>query len=159
MENKKVNLVMFSGEYDKALAALIIANAAREIEVEVSIFFAFWGLLLIRNPEAPMTEDKSFYEKMLGFMTPKGPEDLPLSKMNFSGFGKEMLKAMMKEDETPDLTAFLNGARKKGVKFYACKLSVEVMGFKPEELLPEVEIIEAKEYVKDALNSNMQLFI
>ncbi|MFL0270280.1 DsrE/DsrF/DrsH-like family protein [Candidatus Clostridium radicumherbarum] len=159
LENKKVNLVMFSGEYDKALAALIIANAAREIEVEVSIFFAFWGLLLIRNPEAPMTEDKSFYEKMLGFMTPKGPEDLPLSKMNFSGFGKEMLKAMMKEDETPDLTAFLNGARKKGVKFYACKLSVEVMGFKPEELLPEVEIIEAKEYVKDALNSNMQLFI
>lgn len=159
MENKKVNLVMFSGEYDKALAALIIANAAREIEVEVSIFFAFWGLLLIRNPEAPMMEDKSFYEKMLGFMTPKGPEDLPLSKMNFSGFGKEMLKAMMKEDETPDLTAFLNGARKKGVKFYACKLSVEVMGFKPEELLPEVEIIEAKEYVKDALSSNMQLFI
>lgn len=159
MENKKVNLVMFSGEYDKALAALIIANAAREIEVEVSIFFAFWGLLLIRNPEAPIMEDKSFYEKMFNFMTPKGPEDLPLSKMNFSGFGKEMLKAMMKEDETPDLTAFLNGARKKGVKFYACKLSVEVMGFKPEELLPEVEIIEAKEYVKDALDSNMQLFI
>jgi len=159
LENKKVNLVMFSGEYDKALSALIIANAAREIEVEVSIFFAFWGLLLIRNPEAPIIEDKSFYEKMFGFMTPKGPEDLPLSKMNFSGFGKEMLKAMMKEDETPDLTAFLNGARKKGVKFYACKLSVEVMGFKPEELLPDVEIIEAKEYVKDALDSDMQLFI
>lgn len=159
MENKKVNLVMFSGEYDKALAALIIANAAREIEVEVSIFFAFWGLLLIRNPEAPNIEDKSFYEKMFSFMTPKGPEDLPLSKMNFSGLGKEMLKTMMKEDETPDLTAFLNGARKKGVKFYACKLSVEVMGFKPEELLPDVEIIEAKEYVKDALSSDMQLFI
>jgi peroxiredoxin family protein len=159
LENKKINLVMFSGEYDKALAALIIANAAREIAVEVSIFFAFWGLLLIRNPKAPMMEDKSFYEKMFNIMTPKGPEDLPLSKMNFSGFGKEMLKAMMKEDETPDLTAFLNGARKKGVKFYACKLSVEVMGFKPEELLPEVEIIEAKDYVKDALNSDMQLFI
>lgn len=150
---------MFSGEYDKALAALIIANAARELGVEVSMFFAFWGLLLIRNPEAQKPEDKSLYEKMFSIMTPKGPEDLPLSKMNFSGFGKEMLKAMMKEDETPDLTAFLNGARKKGVKFYGCKLSVDVMGFKPEELLPEVEIINVKDYLKDALQSDMQLFI
>lgn len=159
MENKKVNLVMFSGDYDKALAALIIANAARELEIEVSIFFAFWGLLLIRNPEAPISMDKSFYEKMFGIMTPKGPEDLPLSKMNFSGFGKEMLKAMMKDDDAPDLTVFLNGARKKGVKFYGCKLSVDVMGFKKDELLPEVEIIDAKDYLKDALNSDMQLFI
>lgn len=150
---------MFSGDYDKALAALIIANAARELEIEVSIFFAFWGLLLIRNPEAPISMDKSFYEKMFGIMTPKGPEDLPLSKMNFSGFGKEMLKAMMKDDDAPDLTVFLNGARKKGVKFYGCKLSVDVMGFKKDELLPEVEIIDAKDYLKDALNSDMQLFI
>lgn len=150
---------MFSGDYDKALAALIIANAARELEIEVSIFFAFWGLLLIRNPEAPKIDDKSFYEKMFGIMTAKGPEDLPLSKMNFSGFGKEMLKAMMKKDDAPDLTTFLNSARKKGVKFYGCKLSVDVMGFKKEELLPEVEIIDAKDYLKDALNSDMQLFI
>lgn len=150
---------MFSGDYDKALAALIIANSAREIGVEVSMFFAFWGLLLIRNPDAPEIDHKSFYEKMFGMMTPKGPEDLPLSKMNFSGLGKEMLKAMMKEEEAPSLTSFLNGARKKGVKFYGCKLSVDVMGFKSEELLPEVEIIDAKDYLKDALSSDMQLFI
>jgi peroxiredoxin family protein len=48
---------------------------------------------------------------------------------------------------------------RKGVKFYGCKLSVEIMGFKKEELLPDVEIIEAKDYLKDAVNSDMQLFI
>jgi peroxiredoxin family protein len=157
--NKKINLLVFSGDYDKALAALIIANSARELDVDVTMFFAFWGLLLVRNPDTSVLDDKSMYEKMFGMMTPKGPEELPLSKMNFSGIGKEMLKAMMKEDETPSLTAFLNGARKKGVKFYGCKLSVDVMGFKKEELLPELEIITAQEYLKDALNSDMQLFI
>jgi len=157
--NKKINLLVFSGEYDKALAALIIANSARELGAEVSMFFAFWGLLLVRNPEVSLPEDKTFYEKMFGMMTPKSIEELPLSKMNFSGFGKEMLKAMMKEEETPDLTAFLKGAIKKGVNFYGCKLSVEVMGFKSEELLPEVKIIDAKEYLKDALECDMQLFI
>jgi peroxiredoxin family protein len=157
--DKKINLLVFSGEYDKALAALILANSAKELGIDVSMFFAFWGLLLVRDPEVSVSKDKSFYEKMFGMMTPKGPEDLPISKMNFSGLGKEMLKAMMKDDDAPDLTAFLKGARKKGVKFYGCKLSVEVMGFKKEELLPELEIIEAKDYLKDALNSDMQLFI
>lgn len=156
---KRLNLLIFSGDYDKALAALIIANSAKELDVDVTIFFAFWGLLLVRDPEASNLDDKTLYEKMFALMTPKGIEDLPLSRMNFSGLGKEMLKAMMKEEDTPNLTAFLKGAIKKGVKFYGCKLSVDVMGFKKEELLPEVEIIEAKDYLKNALESDMQLFI
>ncbi len=154
-----MNLLMFSGDYDKALAALILANTAKEMDVDVTIFFAFWGLCLVRDPEKSSGEDKTTYEKMFGMMAPKGPEDLPLSKMNFAGIGKEMLLEMMEDDGAPKLIDFLNGARKKGVKFYGCKLSVDIMGFKPEELLPEVEIIEAKDYLKDALSSNMQLFI
>ncbi|MDR3599119.1 MAG: DsrE/DsrF/DrsH-like family protein [Desulfosporosinus sp.] len=157
--NKKMNILMFSGEYDKALAALLLANTARELDVEVTMFFAFWGLFLIRDPEKATLEDKSVYEKMFGMVTPKGPEELPLSRMNMAGLGKQMLLDMMEEDKTPSLTDFLNGAKKKGVKFYGCKLSVEIMGFKEDELLSEVEIITAKEYLADALASDMQLFI
>lgn len=157
--NKRVNMVLFSGEYDKALAALIMANSARELGAEVTMFFAFWGLMLLRDPGKLSSEDKTLYEKMFSMMTPKGPEELPLSKMNFAGLGKEMLLKMMDSDEAPHLIDFLNGARKKGVKFYGCKMSVEVMGFKEEELIPELEIVDAKEYLKDALNSDMQLFI
>ncbi|KJR44891.1 putative sulfide reductase [Desulfosporosinus sp. I2] len=157
--NKKMNLLMFSGDYDKVLAALILANTARELEVDVTMFFAFWGLFIIRDPEKATLADKTVYEKMFGMVTPKGPEELPLSKMNMVGLGKQMLLEMMEDDKTPSLTDFLNGARKKGVKFYGCKLSVEVMGFKEEELLPEVEIITAKDYLINALDSDMQLFI
>ena len=150
---------MFSGEYDKALAGLIMANSAKELGMEVSMFFAFWGLLLLRDPNKNNNEGKSSLEKLMGAMTPKGPEDLPLSHMNFSGFGKKMLEAMMKEDGTPTLSKFLEGAMKKGVKFYGCKLSMEVMGFKKEELISELEVIEAKDYLKNALESDIQLFI
>lgn len=41
--DKKMNILMFSGEYDKALAALILANSAREINIDVTMFFAFGG--------------------------------------------------------------------------------------------------------------------
>lgn len=159
MANKKMNILMFSGDYDKALAALILANTAREMKVEVTMFFAFWGLLLLRDPEKVTSEGKSTYEKMFGAMTPKGPEELPLSKMNFSGLGKLMLLDMMKDDNAPPLEAFLKGAREKGVKFYGCKLSMEIMGLKEEELIPELEVVEAKKYLEDALEADMQLFI
>lgn len=154
-----MNLLMFSGEYDKAMAALILANSAREMNVDVTMFFAFWGLCLLREPEKVTMDNKTMYEKMLSSMTPKGAEQLPLSKMNFSGIGKEMMLEMMEEKEAPSLIDFLNGARKKGVRFCGCKLSMEIMGFKKEELIPELEIMDAKEYVKDALESDMQLFI
>ncbi|WP_053956211.1 DsrE/DsrF/DrsH-like family protein [Inediibacterium massiliense] len=154
-----MSLLIFSGDYDKALAAMILANTAREMNIDVTLFFAFWGLLLLRDPEKMSMEDKTNFEKMFAAMTPKGPEDLPLSKMNFSGIGKQMLISMMKDDDAPSLTAFLKGAIKKGVKFYGCKLSMEIMGFQKEELLPELEVITSKEYIEDALGSDIQLFI
>ncbi|HHV46729.1 MAG TPA: sulfide reductase [Tissierellia bacterium] len=157
--NKKMNILMFSGEYDKALAALILANTAKEMGMDVTIFFAFWGLLLIRDPSKMNEEDKSTYERIFANMTPKNIEDLPLSKMNLAGLGKKMLLEMMEENHTPTLTDFLNGALNKGIKMQACKLSCEIMGFSKEELLEQVEIVTANDYLKDAMNSDIQLFI
>jgi peroxiredoxin family protein len=156
---KKLSLILFSAEYDKALAAFILANTAREMNLTVNMFFAFWGLCLLRDPEKMSLAEKSAFERMFSLAAPQGPEDLPLSKMNMAGIGKAMLKEMMEEHETPELSAFIKGAQKKGVNFFACKLSLEVMGFKLEEMLPDVKILTAKEYLQDALEANIQLFI
>lgn len=157
--SKRLNLLVFSGDYDKSLAALILANGARELDMEVTIFCAFWGLLMVRDENKSISENKSFFEKMFSIFTPRGAERLALSRMNMGGVGKSMLKKMMKDKNKPTLKDFLDGARKKGVKFYGCKLSQEVMGFKEEEFIPELEIIEVYEYLKDALESEIQLFI
>ena len=157
--DKKMSILMFSGEYDKALAALILANTAMEINIEVTIFFAFWGLLLIRDPNSMSEEEKTLSEKMFASITPKGIEDLPLSNMNFAGIGKKMLLGMMEDSNTPDINAFMKGALKKGVNMHACKLSCEVMGFSENEFLKEVQIVTAEDYLNNAIDSNIQLFI
>lgn len=159
LNDKKANLLLFSADYDKALAAFIIANGARELDMETTVFFAFWGLLLLRDPEKMTMEDKSIYEQMFTLTTPKGAAQLPLSRMNMAGLGKLMLLDMMKDEDTPGLPAFIKGAQNKGVRFCACKLSLEIMGFKLEEMIPGVEVIEVKEYVKDAASAQLQLFI
>ncbi|HEX3011851.1 MAG TPA: DsrE/DsrF/DrsH-like family protein, partial [Syntrophomonadaceae bacterium] len=43
--------------------------------------------------------------------------------------------------------------------FCACKLSMEIMGFTPEELLEGIEVIDVKAYLEDALKADIQLFI
>lgn len=157
--NKHVNLLLFSGDYDKALAALIIANGAAAMGASVTIFCAFWGLLLLRDPERLGEEDKNLYEKMFAGMTPTEAEKMPLSRMNMAGIGKKMLLEMMEDNEAPTLTEFLRGAQKKGIRFYACQLSCEIMGFASEELLDGVEIVEVSRYLEDAMEANLQLFI
>ncbi len=157
--DKKLSLLMFSGDFDKALAALVLANTAREMDMEVNMFFAFWGLMLVRDPDKLSDEDKTLWEKMFANMTPRGIEDLPLSKMNFAGIGKKMLVEMMDDSDTPPIDAFMKGALNKGVVMKACKLSCQVMGFSGDELLEEVEIVTAEDYLNDALKSDIQLFI
>ena len=63
--SKKISLLVFSGDYDKALVAFILANTAREMNIDVTMFFAFWGLFLLRDPEKLSSEDKTNYEKLL----------------------------------------------------------------------------------------------
>jgi len=125
----------------------------------VTIFCAFWGLLLLRDPERLGEDDKNPYEKMFAGMTPTEAEKMPLSRMNMAGIGKKMLLEMMEDNEAPTLTEFLRGAQKKGIRFYACQLSCEIMGFASEELLDGVEIVEVSRYLEDAMEANLQLFI
>ncbi len=49
----KKSFVVFSGDFDKVLAAFIIANGAVAMGDEVSMFFTFWGLNALRRPDAP----------------------------------------------------------------------------------------------------------
>lgn len=154
-----LNILLFSGDYDKCLAAMILANGAMEMGMSTTVFCAFWGLFLVRDMDKLSLEDKSIQEKMLASITPAYAEQMPLSKLNMGGIGKTMLLDMMDANHTPHLQDFLRGARKKGVRFCACQLSLDIMGFKPEELLPDIEVMDVHAYLEDAAQADIQLFI
>lgn len=92
----KTTIVLFSGDLDKAMAAFIIANGAAAYDHEVTIFFTFWGLNMLRKDELVRT-NKGILEKAFGWMMPRGPQKLALSKMNFAGLGPQMIKHVIKK--------------------------------------------------------------
>ena len=51
MDTTKKTIILFSGDFDRVMAALIIANGAAAMGDEVTIFATFWGLKILRKPE------------------------------------------------------------------------------------------------------------
>lgn len=46
---KKLSIVCFSGDFDKAVAAFTMASGAAAVNYEVNLFFTFWGLNIIKK--------------------------------------------------------------------------------------------------------------
>ncbi|MNY01051.1 DsrE/DsrF-like family protein [compost metagenome] len=153
----KVSMVVFSGDLDKSLAAFIIATGAATMGMDVSMFFTFWGLSAIKQKR--LFDDKSLSERMMALMTPSSSQELNPSKMAFMGAGAALLRQMMKEKDVASLEDLIGLAREMGVKFTACEMSMDVMGIKREELLPEAELGGVAAFMADALKSRVSLFI
>ncbi len=151
-------IIMFSGDLDKAMASLIIANGAAAMGDDVTIFFTFWGLNVLRKAQKIKVK-KDFMEKMFGAMMPRGAGKLGLSKMNFGGAGTSMMKSIMKKKNVNSLPELLESAQAMGVKMIACTMSMDVMGIKQEELIEGVELAGVATYLGEADNANVNLFI
>ena len=151
-------IIVFDGDFDKAMASFIIANGAAAMGRPVTMFFTFWGLNILRKGHAPGVE-KSFIEKMFGKMMPKGAGKLKLSNMNMFGMGTKMMKKVMKDKNVSSLEELMKSAMDNGVKLVACTMTMDIMGIKPEELIDGVDLGGVAAYLGDAENANVNLFI
>jgi peroxiredoxin family protein len=157
-ETKKTTIVLFSGDYDKAMAAYIIANGAAAYDHEVTIFHTFWGLNALRKEEN-ITTQKGFMEKMFGKMMPRGADKMGLSKMNFAGFGPKMIKNVMKKHNALPLPQLVEMAIEQDIKLVACTMTMDLLGLQKEELLDDIEYAGVAAYLADAQDGNVNLFI
>ncbi|WP_066254850.1 DsrE/DsrF/DrsH-like family protein [Neobacillus drentensis] len=157
-EKKKTTIVLFSGDYDKAMAAYIIANGAAAYDHEVTIFHTFWGLNALRRDENIKVK-KGFMEKVFGKMMPRGADKMGLSKMNFAGFGPKMIKDIMKKHNAMPLPQLIELAQEQDVKLVACTMTMDLLGLKEEELIESIEYAGVAAYLADAEIGNVNLFI
>lgn len=153
----KITLLVFSGDLDKALAGLTIAMTAASMDMDVTLFFTFWGINVLKQKR--VYSGKNIKEKMIDFMTPTGAGHMGVSKMNMMGMGSLMLQQMMKDRHVVTAAELLDLAKENGVKIVACSMTMQVMGLKEEELTDGIEIGGAATYLTDASHSGCTLFI
>jgi len=158
--SNKLAIIAFSGDLDKTLAAFIIATGAVAMGMEVVMFFTFWGTPVLRNKNKTVG-GKDTMGKMFGAMLPKGPEKVKLSKMNMGGMGTAMMKSLMKKKNVASLEEMIALAEELGVKIYICEMSMDLMGFKREEMIEykDLQYAGVATFLAEANDSRVQLFI
>jgi len=158
-EKEKLSIVVFSGDLDRALAAFILATTAASMGMEVSMFFTFWGLNVIKRNEGGI-RSKGLMRKMLNFMNRGGSKRLKLSKFNMLGLGTWMMKRLMKDANTPSIDQFITMAKEMGVKLIACTTTMGVMGTTEDSFRSEVDSVAGAAYfLGEARESKVALFI
>ena len=169
-KEEEITILLISDDFEKVFLAFMLAMSARSMNMQVNIFFALWGInLLRRNKDQPPLEPendeeirkKSIMMKMMAMMMPKGPSQVGLSKRNFAGLGASMMKNFMKESGAASLPELMDMAVEAGVRFTVCSLTMEIMGFSYDDLigLPNLACGGITSCLGDALKSRMFLVI
>lgn len=158
--SNKLSMVVFSGDLDKVLAGFVIATGAVAMGLDVVMFFTFWATPVLRDKKKK-EPSKDLMGTMFGKMLPKGAQALKLSQMNMGGMGTAMMKGLMKKKNVASLDQMIEMAGELGVKIFVCEMSMDLMGFKREEMIdyPDLGYSGVAKFLEEAMDSKVQLFI
>lgn len=143
-EKESCTFICSRGSLDGAYPALILSINARRLGMEATVFFTFMGINVIL---------KEGLEK-LRFTPPGTLGAIP----GMSFVATKMMRKQIEEAGIPSLDELMEIAQLEGVKFVACKMTIDMMKLKPEDFIEGVEIQTAEDYLKHARNCKMNMF-
>ena len=156
-KKKKMAIAVMSGDLDKLFGAFIIATSAAASNMDVTMFFTFWGLRAIKKDTRT---GRSLMGKMMGVLEGGDINNASPSKYSMGGLGRWMFKKMMKAKKIATLPELRQMALDLGVKFYGCQMSMDVMEIPKESLMDEThECVGGGFFVDKALEADVQFFI
>lgn len=135
---KSLSIICFSGEFDKAVAAFTLATGAAAVNFDVNLFFTFWGLNIIKQKPGRCFTGRGILAGIFGFLM-GGRNRLPMSRHNFAGISPGLMTAMTKKQNIATLTELIESAIALGVGFYACDMSVRILGLDKDDFIPQVK--------------------
>ncbi|HET9221693.1 MAG TPA: DsrE/DsrF/DrsH-like family protein [Roseiflexaceae bacterium] len=153
----RLAMVVFSGDLDKAIAALIIASGAAAMGLEASMFFTFWGIGAVKKGKR--YAGKNVLEQGFTAMLPGGLGQLGLSQMNFLGAGAQIIRKLMRDHAVASPEELFAMAQELGVRMVVCDMSRELLGVRDEELIDGLETGGVAAFLGDAARAKVTLFI
>jgi len=158
IEKKKLSIISFSGDFDKQIAVFTLASGAAAVGYEVNLFFTFWGYNSIKLKQGRGIVGRGFLARVFNFLM-GGFKNLPLSRLNFGGLSPILMTGMMKKQNVATLSELVAAAKALDVNFYACEMSLIILGIQRQELIPEVkEILGVAKFLEIA-EGGQTLFI
>lgn len=157
MAQKKMTIIASKGTLDMAYPPLILATTAAAMDIDVTVFFTFYGLEIIKK-------DNTEKLKVSPLGNPAMPMPVPIPSLVASLPGMEvmataMMKKMFKKHGVATVGQLLDVAKESGVKLIACQMTMDVMGYKQSDIIDGVEFGGAASWMDVAAESQINLFV
>ncbi len=153
-----MTICVHSGEIDRFLAALTVANGVALMGAPARVFFTFWGTLTL--PTAPRG-DGPWWRRWLMRIIPFPGRCFGLSRFGFFGLGTRAMRWRMASLRFPDVAEQLTLARELGVELYVCDTSLAMMGLTMDDFDPRLGLVACgvTTYVDRVMSSQHSLFV
>jgi len=145
---------LFKGSLDMAYPPMMLATTGAAMGMEVHLYFKFWGMNMISKKTIDSLK-----------ISPVGNPALPMPNIlgmlpGMTSMTTSMMQGKMKKIKMPSIREMIKTAKDSGVKFHACSPTMDMMGLKREDLIPEVDdIIGAATYLELASEDAITLFV
>lgn len=131
---EKMVIIAASGDLDKAWPVMILATTGAAYGMDVTVFFTFWGLSILKKPDSGLTGD-DWRQKMLAAFNRGSPAHLGLSKLNFAGMGPAMMRGLADKHNVASVQELLETAQDMGVKLWPCQMTMDLMGISQDDVI------------------------
>ena len=165
---KRMALIASQGTLDWAYPPFILASTAAALDMEVAVFFTFYGLpLLMKDLKAEVSPHSN---PAMPMKLPFGPAGFqafswPIPNMisgvvpGFNTFATSMMKKQFAKKGVATIEELREACVEMDVRMIACQMTMDVFGFSKEEFIDEVEIGGAATFLDFAADADITLFV
>ena len=161
-------LIATKGTLDWAYPPFILASTAAAIGWEASIFFTFYGLLLLKkeieakvsplgNPAMPMK--MPFGPQWFQNISWPMPNLIMANVPGFESLATTLMKKTFRNKGVATVEELRELCLEADVKMYACQMTVDVFGFSHDEFIDGVDYVGATFFLPMAKDADVCLFI
>jgi peroxiredoxin family protein len=164
-DTRRIAFICSKGDLDMAYPALIMAWAALGNGIDVTLFFTFWGMDLIRDSRVDHLEiapvaNTSMKMTMMGIPGDNlGIPNLMGVLPGMTAFATSLMRKKMKDLEVPPVREYMQMLVDAGANLYGCKMSVDMMGLSMDDFIPGVKAVVTAGDFMDLTEGSQIIFI
>jgi peroxiredoxin family protein len=153
---KKLAIIASKGTLDWAYPPFILASTAAALGYEVTIFFTFYGLTLLKKDLSDV--------RISPLGNPAMPMPVPMPSLiqvlpGVESMATFMMQKKLKDKGVASLEELRGLCLEAEVKLIACQMTVDLFDFKPENFIDGIEFGGAATFFEFAGEADVSLFI
>ncbi|HMN70809.1 MAG TPA: DsrE/DsrF/DrsH-like family protein [Rhodoblastus sp.] len=157
---KSMTIIVTKGTLDWAYPPFILGTTAAAMGVDVTMFFTFYGLSLLKKKldlQVSPLGNPAMKMPMMGMHM--GMPNLVGMLPGVEAGATAMMKDMIRKKGVASIEELREAAMESDVNVIACQMTMDLFEFRKEDMIDGVKLGGAATYMEQALKSHINLYI